>query len=50
MERRCEVHEEFTVDEIREYRENEPGVKIIAHPECAPEVVDEADFLGLHQQ
>ena len=43
---RCEVHEEFTVDEIREYRENEPGVKIIAHPECAPEVVDEADFAG----
>jgi len=43
---RCEVHEEFTVDEIREYRENEPGVKIIAHPECAPEVVDEADFSG----
>ena len=43
---RCEVHEEFTVDEIREYRENEPGVKIIAHPECSPEVVDEADFSG----
>ena len=43
---RCEVHEEFTVEEIREYRDNEPGVKIIAHPECAPDVVDEADFSG----
>ena len=43
---RCEVHEEFTVDEIKEFRENEPGVKVIAHPECSPEVVDEADFSG----
>ena len=43
---RCEVHEEFTVEEIREYRDNEPGVKIIAHPECAPDVVDEADSSG----
>ena len=43
---RCEVHEEFTPEEIREFRENEPGVRVIAHPECSPEVIDEADFSG----
>lgn len=42
----CEVHERFTAAELREYREIEPSVKIIAHPECPPEVVDEADFTG----
>ncbi|GGE92243.1 quinolinate synthase NadA [Stappia taiwanensis] len=42
----CEVHERFTAEELREYREIEPAVKIIAHPECPPEVVDEADFSG----
>ena len=43
---KCEVHEEFTVEEIKEFRENEPGVKVIAHPECSPDVVDESDFSG----
>ncbi|WP_349359701.1 quinolinate synthase NadA [Stappia sp.] len=42
----CEVHERFTPEELREYRAIEPDVKIIAHPECPPEVVDEADFSG----
>jgi len=42
----CEVHERFTADELRAYREADPGVKIIAHPECAPDVLAEADFTG----
>ncbi|AXS39549.1 quinolinate synthase NadA [Breoghania sp. L-A4] len=42
----CEVHERFTGTEMREYRESDPGVKIIAHPECPPDVVAEADFTG----
>ncbi len=42
----CEVHERFTADELREYREGFPGVEIIAHPECPPEVLEEADFVG----
>lgn len=42
----CEVHERFTVDDIRELRENHPGVTILAHPECPPEVVAVADFSG----
>jgi len=42
----CEVHERFTGDELRAYRESDPGVKIIAHPECAPDVLVDADFTG----
>jgi quinolinate synthase len=43
---RCEVHERFTAEEIRALREQHPGVIILAHPECPPEVVAEADFAG----
>lgn len=42
----CEVHELFTADDIRELRESHPGVIVLAHPECPPEVVDAADFSG----
>jgi quinolinate synthase len=42
----CEVHERFTAAEIRELREQHPGVIVLAHPECPPEVVAEADFAG----
>ena len=43
---RCEVHERFTGDEMRRFRETIPGVKIIAHPECPPDVIAEADYTG----
>ena len=42
----CEVHERFTADEIRDYRAAHPGIVVLAHPECPPEVVAEADFAG----
>jgi quinolinate synthase len=42
----CEVHERFTVDDIRELRATHPGVTVLAHPECPPEVVAECDFTG----
>lgn len=42
----CEVHERFTPDDIRELRESHPGVMVLAHPECPPEVVEAADFAG----
>jgi quinolinate synthase len=42
----CEVHELFTGKELREFRGAHPGLKIIAHPECAPDVIEEADFTG----
>jgi quinolinate synthase len=42
----CEVHERFTATEIRELRARHPGVIVLAHPECPPEVVAEADFAG----
>ncbi|TGT54079.1 quinolinate synthase NadA [Mesorhizobium sp. M00.F.Ca.ET.170.01.1.1] len=43
---RCEVHERFTAVDIRELRDAHPGVTVLAHPECPPEVVAEADFAG----
>jgi len=42
----CEVHERFTPADIRELREGNPGVVVLAHPECPPEVVAESDFSG----
>jgi len=42
----CEVHERFTAEEIAEIRASDPGTKIIAHPECPPDVLDVADFTG----
>jgi quinolinate synthase len=42
----CEVHERFTAEEIRNYRAAHPGITVLAHPECPPEVVAEADFSG----
>ncbi len=42
----CEVHERFTGEELRAYREADPEIQIIAHPECPPDVLAEADFTG----
>lgn len=42
----CIVHELYTASDLRAYRAQDPGMKIIAHPECTPEVVAEADFTG----
>lgn len=42
----CEVHERFTAEELRAYREADPEVTILAHPECPPDVIAEADFTG----
>ena len=42
----CIVHERFTPEEIRDYRKNYPGIVVLAHPECPPDVVAEADYTG----
>ena len=42
----CEVHEQFNDVEINEIRKNNPGIKVIAHPECPPEVINASDFTG----
>jgi len=43
---RCEVHEQFTVEDIAHARRSFPDVIVLAHPECSPEVVRAADFSG----
>jgi quinolinate synthase len=45
----CEVHERFTAEELREFRDANDGLEIIAHPECSPEVIAEADYTGSTQ-
>jgi quinolinate synthase len=43
---RCEVHERFTPEEIADYRQQYPDIDVLAHPECPPEVLAAADFVG----
>lgn len=45
----CEVHERFTAAEIRHLRAAHPDITVLAHPECPPEVVAEADYVGSTQ-
>src|ERR1700751_4476547 len=42
----CEVHERFTAADVRSVRESHPGIIVLAHPECPPEVIAECDFSG----
>jgi quinolinate synthase len=42
----CEVHERFSAEDIAAMREADPGLKVIAHPECPPEVIEASDFTG----
>ena len=42
----CEVHEQFSGDEIRRYRQGHENLVVIAHPECPPDVLEAADFAG----
>ncbi|MBK8197093.1 MAG: quinolinate synthase NadA [Acidobacteria bacterium] len=42
----CEVHELFSAEDVKQLREAHPGVVILAHPECPPDVLQEADFAG----
>jgi len=42
----CIVHEQFTAKEINEIKSQNPGIKIIAHPECPPDVIEASDFTG----
>ncbi len=43
---RCEVHEKFTAQEVQAYRDQFPGIQVIAHPECSLEVLEAADMVG----
>ena len=42
----CIVHEKFTAKEINEIKEQNPGIVVIAHPECPPDVINASDFAG----
>jgi quinolinate synthase len=42
----CSVHQVFQVAHVNQLREQHPGIKILMHPECSMEVVDQADAVG----
>ena len=44
--RTCIVHEQFTSKEIEDIKNQNPGIKVIAHPECPPDVIEASDFAG----
>ena len=46
----CQVHERFTPEDIQQFRQRYEGVMVLAHPECPPEVLAEADYTGSTQQ
>ncbi len=45
----CEVHERFTGADVRRFREGDPSLIVLAHPECPPDVLAEADYVGSTQ-
>jgi quinolinate synthase len=46
----CSVHQLFEVEDVEFFRNRYPGIKVIAHPECKPEVCDLCDFVGSTSQ
>jgi quinolinate synthase len=42
----CIVHDEYRPADIAGARAQFPGLKVVAHPECTPEVAAAADFVG----
>jgi quinolinate synthase len=45
----CEVHERFSGADVRRFREDDPSLIVLAHPECPPDVLAEADYVGSTQ-
>ena len=45
----CEVHERFTGEDVRRFRRDDPTLVVLAHPECPPDVLAEADYVGSTQ-
>ena len=43
---KCEVHDQFTLEDIANVRKQYPEVVVLAHPECPPEIVEASDYSG----
>ncbi|HHW11712.1 MAG TPA: quinolinate synthase NadA [Firmicutes bacterium] len=46
----CRTHHQVTVDEVEKVKRVHPEAKLLIHPECRPEVVAHADFVGSTKQ
>lgn len=42
----CEVHERFTAEDVRHYKQHFKDIEVLAHPECPPDVLAEVDYVG----
>jgi quinolinate synthase len=42
----CSVHQKFTTTHIEQVRQRDPEIKVLVHPECSFEVVQQSDFNG----
>ena len=42
----CIVHEKFSAQEVKDIKKQNPGIKVLTHPECPPEVIAASDFTG----
>ncbi len=42
----CIVHEKFSAQEIKDIKKQNPGIKVLTHPECPPDVIAASDFTG----
>ena len=42
----CIVHERFSAQEIKDIKKQNPGISVLSHPECPPEVIAASDFTG----
>ncbi len=41
----CYVHDHLTVEQVRAARAAHPQAELLVHPECRPEVIDQADYV-----
>ena len=42
----CPIHDVISLDEVRDLKAAHPAAEVLAHPECRPDVLAEADYIG----
>ena len=46
----CYVHVEYQPEQIEKIRLEYPGVRVVSHPECSPEIIKNSDYVGSTSQ
>ena len=42
----CPIHARVSAEDVARARAEHPGAQVLVHPECMPEVLEQADFIG----